>query len=230
MKFKAQDFERLKNKTILFVDNEADTRDNISSILKCFFKEVYTAIDGYDALDKYDTNFPDIIMTELKIPNISGFELIEELKKRAPSIFTIILSGNTDINSLLTAIHTHIDRYIIKPLVEEELFIAFNAYFKKIDNEEPQIIKISPSITIDFDKSELIKNTNHIHLNKKENQVLRLLCKDMNKTVNYEQFEYQIWGSEIMSLSAIRSVVRDLRKKLGKEYIINVSGRGYKIK
>lgn len=52
----------------------------------------------------------------------------------------------------------------------------------------------------------------------------------MNKAVSYEEIEYQIWGSDSMSLSAIRSVVRDLRKKIGNEFVVNVSGIGYRLK
>jgi len=88
---------------------------------------------------------------------------------------------------------------------------------------------LSDKLSIDIDKSEVISNGESIHLNKKENMLLKLLCKDFNKTISYEEIEYQVWGSESMSLSAIRSVVRDLRKKTGQNYIINVSGVGYRL-
>ena len=69
-----------------------------------------------------------------------------------------------------------------------------------------------------------------LHLNKKETQFMKLLCSDINKTFSYEEIEYQVWGSDSMSLSAIRSVVRDLRKKIGQDYIINISGVGYRLR
>lgn len=223
------EFERLKNKTILLVDDEDVIRDNIASMLKFFFKEVYTAIDGYDAIDKYEIYLPNIIMTDLKMPNMDGLELIKELKKRSSNAYTIIVSAHTDTDFLLSAIHNGVDRYIIKPVVEEELFAAFEAYFEKIDKEEPHIVKLSSNITIDFDKAEVIKENESLHLNKKESLLLSLLCKDMNKTVSFEQIEYQVWGGEYMSMSAVRSVVRDLRKKLGSDYVLSVSGVGYRM-
>ena len=66
--------------------------------------------------------------------------------------------------------------------------------------------------------------------NKKETLLMKLLCSDINKTFSYEEIEYQVWGSDSMSLSAIRSVVRDLRKKIGQDYIINISGLGYRLR
>ncbi|MGB1227510.1 MAG: response regulator transcription factor [Poseidonibacter sp.] len=73
--------QRLKTKTILLVEDETIIRENIASMLKFFFKDVYTAIDGYDGLDKYEAYLPDIVMTDLKMPNMGGFELLEEIKK-----------------------------------------------------------------------------------------------------------------------------------------------------
>lgn len=222
--------KRLKEKRILLVEDEMIIRNNIASMLKFFFKEVYVAIDGYDAIDKYEDNLPDIIMTDLKMPVMSGFELIEELKKRSSKAYTIIVSAHTDTELLLDAIHNGVDRYIIKPVTEDELFEAFEAYLKKIDEELPKIIELSSTVSIDLDKHLAIIENKELHLNKKENELLSLLCADINKTITYEEIEYQMWGSDSMSLSAIRSVVRDLRKKIGNDYVVNVSGTGYRLK
>ncbi|WP_419763764.1 MAG: response regulator transcription factor [Arcobacter sp.] len=222
-------FKRLKNKTILLVEDEKVIRENIASMLKFFFREVYIANDGYDAIDKYENNLPDIVMTDLKMPNMNGFELISELKNRKSSSFTIIVSAHTDTDLLINAIHNGVDRYIVKPVLEDDLFDTFRAYLEKLDRVMPQIIKLQENLLLDLDKSEIILNGESIHLNKKENMLLKLLCKDFNKTISYEEIEYQVWGSESMSLSAIRSVVRDLRKKIGQKYIINVSGVGYRL-
>lgn len=94
----------------------------------------------------------------------------------------------------------------------------------------PKIVELNKKIKIDLDKHLAIIDNQEIHLNKKENQLLSILCIDAEKTVSYEEIEYQVWGSESMSLSAIRSVVRDLRKKIGNQFVINVSGVGYRLK
>ena len=225
-----QTLERLKNKTILLVEDEKIIRENIASMLKFFFKEVYTAIDGYDGLDKYENYLPDIIMTDLKMPNMGGFELIKELEKRACSSYTIIVSAHTDTELLLEAINKGVNRYLIKPITEDELFEAFNAYFEKLDKSIPQSVELESNIYFDLNKNQMIIDNEELHLNKKETQFMKLLCSDINKTFSYEEIEYQVWGSDSMSLSAIRSVVRDLRKKIGQDYIINISGVGYRLR
>ena len=199
-------------------------------MLKFFFKEVYVAIDGYDGLDKYENYLPDIIMTDLKMPNMGGFELIKELEKRACSSYTIIVSAHTDTELLLEAINKGVNRYLIKPITEDELFEAFNAYFEKLDKSIPQSVELESNIYFDLNKNQMIIDNEELHLNKKETQFMKLLCSDINKTFSYEEIEYQVWGSDSMSLSAIRSVVRDLRKKIGQDYIINISGLGYRLR
>lgn len=225
-----KEFERLKNKTILLVEDERVIRENIASMLKFFFKEVYTACDGYDGLDKYEVNRPDIIMTDLKMPNMTGFELLDELIKRQSTSYLVIVSAHTDTDFLIKAIHNGIDRYIIKPVTEDELFGAFKAYFEKIDNILPQRIEIDKNIVLDLEKNQAMVNSAEVHLNKKETMLLKVLCQNMNKIYSYEEIEYQVWGEKPMSLSAIRSVVRDLRKKIGQEVVVNISGTGYRLK
>lgn len=222
--------QRLKNKTILLVEDEKIIRENIASMLKCFFKEVYIAIDGFDAIDKYEENLPDIVMTDLKMPNMNGFELIDELKKRSSTAYTIIVSAHTDTEHLIEAINTKIDRYLIKPLTEDELFDAFNAYFEKLDTYLPQNIIIETDIKFNIDNKTLQIFDKEITLNKKETLLLKLLCTNMSSIFSYEEIEYQVWGDKSMSIAALRSVVRDLRKKIGTQFIINVSGSGYKLK
>ena len=225
-----QTLERLKNKTILLVEDEKVIRENIASMLKFFFKEVYVAIDGYDGLDKYENYLPDIIMTDLKMPNMGGFELIKELEKRASKSYTIIVSAHTDTELLIEAINKGVHRYLIKPITEDELFEAFNAYFEKIDKILPQSVQLETNMHFDLNKNQIILEGEELHLNKKETLLMKLLCSDINKSFSYEEIEYQVWGSDSMSLSAIRSVVRDLRKKIGQDYIINISGLGYRLR
>jgi two-component system, OmpR family, response regulator VanR len=225
-----QILERLKNKTILLVEDEKIIRENIASMLKFFFKEVYVAIDGYDGLDKYENYLPDIIMTDLKMPNMVGFELIKELEKRASTSYTIIVSAHTDTELLIEAINKGVHRYLIKPITEDELFEALEGYLQKIDKLLPQKVELESNIYFDLNKNQIILNNEELHLNKKETLLMKLLCSDINKTFSYEEIEYQVWGSSFMSLSAIRSVVRDLRKKIGQDYIVNISGLGYRLK
>jgi DNA-binding response OmpR family regulator len=221
--------EILKNKTILLVEDEAIIRNNIASMLRFFFKHVYTANDGYDGLESYERHLPDIIMTDLKMPFMGGFELLNELKKRSSSSYMIVVSAHTDTDLLINAVNTGIDRYIIKPINERQLFDAFEAYIQKIEQHDHNLKVLFPGIMFDVDKRELFIDKTRIHLNNKETLLLKLLVQEKNKTYTYEEIENQVWGEKSMSLTSLRSVVRDIRKKTGEKIIKNVSGIGYKL-
>jgi two-component system, OmpR family, response regulator VanR len=151
------------------------------------------------------------------------------LKKRSSHAYTIIVSAHTDKELLIQAIHDGIDRYLVKPMSEDELFGALNAFLEKIDSETPDTISLSQNVTIDFDRAESSLNGEISHLNKKEILLLKLLLLDSSRTFTYEEIENQVWGSKSMSMGALRSVVRDLRKKIGQEFVVNISGAGYRL-
>ncbi len=218
----------LKDKTILLLEENISIRKEMVSILKLFFKEVYIAIDGYDALYKYELYLPDIISTDLNVSGLSGFDLIKEIRKRSIDTFIIIVSSNTNTDYLIDAIHNRVNRYIIKPITEDKYLLAFDAYLKKFE-KQTSVIELSASIRVELHKYLIVKDNQNIHINKKECLFITLLSKNKSKTVSYEEIEESLWGTKPMSLSAIRTLVRDLRKKLGKEYILNVSGIGYKL-
>lgn len=222
--------ERLKSKTILIVEDEKTIRENLASMLKFFFKDVYTAIDGYDGLDKYELYLPDLVMTDLKMPNMGGFDLLKELIKRDSKSYKIIVSAHTDKELLFKAIEEGVNKYLVKPVTEDELFETFEAYLKLLAKIEPEVIKLDENIYLENDKKSLIVDEVEVHLNKKEYLLLKLLSSNDSKAFSYEEIENLVWGGQVMSTSAIRSVVRDLRKKIGEKFILNVSGIGYRLK
>jgi DNA-binding response OmpR family regulator len=222
------DMERLKNKSILVVEDDRVIRENLSSMFRVFFKNVYTAINGEDGIDRYNEYLPDIILTDLKMPHMDGYEMLQNLRANHCDAFTIIVSAHTDTELLIQAIHDNVDRYIIKPVTEDALFEAFTIYLQRVTNADDIKIKIDENLTIDIENAELIIDNKQIHLNKKETLLLKLLTKNTKQTFSYEEIENRVWHNTIMSQSALRSVVRDLRKKIGKNYIKNVSGVGYR--
>jgi DNA-binding response OmpR family regulator len=225
-----QMFERLKNKTVLVVEDQRVIRENLAGMLRIFFKDVYTAINGIDGIDKAEEYFPDIIITDLKMPHMDGYEMLRELKERSCSAYTIIVSAHTDTELLIEAINNKVDRYIIKPVNEEKLFEAFDAYVSKLDSSKDEKLELQKDVIIDLYNSKIENQGQEHHINKKELLLLKLLCSSPEQTFSYEEIENQVWGSISMSLSALRSVVRDIRKKLGSKYLKNVSGVGYRLK
>ncbi|CAA6809261.1 MAG: Two component transcriptional regulator, winged helix family [uncultured Sulfurovum sp.] len=222
-----QKLDLLKHKTILLVEDESVIRNNIASMLKYFFKDVFTANDGYAGLESYEKHLPDIVMTDLKMPYMGGFELLDEMVKRSSNSYMIIVSAHTDTDLLINAVNNSIDRYIIKPVTEHQLFDAFKAYIDKIEKHSQNLLTLIPGIMFEVSTRQLTTKDTVITLNNKEALLLKLLVQDKHKTYTYEEIENQVWGEKTMSLSSLRSVIRDIRKKTGQKIIKNVSGTGY---
>lgn len=219
----------LKKKTILLVEDEVIIRNNISSMLRYFFNDVFTATNGYEGLEKYEKHLPDLIITDLKMPFMGGFELLDELKKRSSNSYMIVVSAHTDTELLVNAVNNGIDRYIIKPVTERQLFDAFEAYIDKVEKHSQNFMMLFPGIMFNVSARQLNVKDTIIHLNNKETLLLKLLIQDRNKIYTYEEIENQVWGEKSMSLTSLRSIVRDIRKKTGEKIIKNESGIGYRL-
>jgi len=112
--------QKLKDFTILYVEDDANTRESISMILKPLFKEVYIAKDGIEGLELYKNN-PDIVLTDIKMPNMDGIEMSRKIKQKNPEQIILFFTAFDDKSYFLDAIDIGINGYVFKPL-DESLF------------------------------------------------------------------------------------------------------------
>lgn len=135
----------LEEYTILYVEDDINSLNNLSLILENYCKKVYKASDGKDALALYSICKPDIILTDVYMPNMNGLELIHEIKKINPKQHTIILTALSDENILKDAIDLGIDKFMNKPVTN------INILLEKLE-----------SIAITIDMKRKYKNTKKI--------------------------------------------------------------------
>lgn len=224
------DLPYLQSFCVLYVEDDEVVLKNMEQVLTVFFKEVYVCNNGIDAIDLYEEHLPDLLITDIKMADFSGLELIATLKERFYSnAYMAITSAHAEQEYLLNAIHSGVDRYIIKPVGQQALMELFEDFLKKKKSSQQLRLEVSQGITYDQTKRMLTVYEKQYALNDKESRLLTLLNVDPYRIYTYEEIEYQVWGKRSMSLAALRSVVRDLRKKLGKTYIYNVSKQGYRL-
>ena len=110
-----------KNLTVLYVEDEKESREQISDIFSLLFESLDTAFDGEDALSKYNMKTYDIIITDINMPRMNGIELTKRIKTLNPEQSIIIISAHNDSDYLLQAINTGVDNFIIKPVQIQQL-------------------------------------------------------------------------------------------------------------
>ena len=215
--------------TLLFIEDEIMIRRIAISFLKNYFIEIYEAKDGEEGLKLYHEHKPDIIITDIEMPKINGLELCRTIRNEDKSTPIIISTAYTTTEYLLEAVKLNLINYLPKPVEEEVLFEALNLCFEHIEREHPSIVKINKTDSFDMLNKTLVKGEEIISLTNYQHQLLFILIKNQGRIVSYEEIEQFIWFNKAMSSDALRSLVRDVRKVVGKETIINISRYGYRI-
>jgi DNA-binding response OmpR family regulator len=217
---------KLKSFTLLYVEDEEGIRKNIYEILKDLFKEAYMAKNAAEAYNIYEQKRPDLIITDIKMPNETGIDLAKKIRTTDSKVRIIITSAHTDLEYMLDATELHLVKYIIKPITEVNLFEALEAFIKSFD--AARVYNIDVGWLFDESKSIIQSPNEEFKLTKKENQFLKLLIQK-NRIITYEEMENIIWNDDIMTPNAMRLFIKNFRKKLPTNSLKNVQGTGYRL-
>lgn len=218
---------QLRGFTLLYAEDEAGIQNNIHEILDCMFKEIYLAKDGEEAYKIYLEKKPDLIITDIKMPKLTGLELIKKIRETNPKVRVIITSAHTDLNYLLDATELHLVKYIVKPITEEKLTTALTAFIDSYENST--VYNLIPSWIYDESKALVKGPDEEFILTKKENMFLKMLIIK-GRIITYSEIENILWEeTSIMTQNALRLFIKNLRKKLPKDILKNVQGTGYRL-
>lgn len=214
--------------SVLYIEDEDGIRNNIKEILEHLFKETITAKNVSDGYIKYVQNKPDLIITDIRMPpGETGIDLVKRIRESDSKTRIIITSAHTDLEYMLKAAELHLVKYIIKPITQEKLMDALEAFVKTHDDNK--IYTLNEEWYFDYSKS-IISNKEETHnLTKKENMFLKLLITK-NRIITYEEMENQIWDEDsVMTQNAMRLFIKNFRKKLPEKCLKNVQGTGYRL-
>ncbi|MDR1554853.1 MAG: response regulator transcription factor [Campylobacteraceae bacterium] len=218
----------LSDFNVLVVEDDSVARVMLKQGLKECFAAYYEAKNGLEGIEVFKKHKIDIIVVDIHLPLLNGFDMIKEilaLKPKQP--FIIITSYDTDKN-ILSSIHTGAFSFLKKPIDIEDLQIALMlALSKKIKQKQ---IKISDDILLDFNKEMIYKDNEPIFLTYVNNKVFWLLCYNLNNLVSYEMIEDYIYGGKSVNKNVIHTVMLRIKKRLGDINIENIPNAGYMLK
>ncbi|MCF6331242.1 MAG: response regulator transcription factor [Sulfurimonas sp.] len=220
--------KKLKKLKILLVEDEEKLATLLKNAIGDNFHSFTTAYDGKEGLRMFSSICPDIIITDITMPKMTGLEMAQEIKKINTNIPIIILSAFSDTDKLLNAIDIGVAKYFIKPFDPEELL----EYISSIsENLESKLIELEENFSFNLSTKSLYKNDRFVALTKKENIFIQLLLQniDTKKNVSYEIIKNKLWKDEEVSDERLRTFIRRLRAKTSKFLILNFKGEGYQI-
>ena len=213
-----------KNLSILCVEDEEGVRKPIVNTLKYYFGNVYEASDGQEGLDAYQEYKPNIILCDIQMPVMDGLEMIREIRKVDSTTPIVLLTAHNSEEYLMELINLHVQHFILKPINAKNLEEGIANALQGIHTGS---VKLTQNSFLDIDNLRLHVKDKEITLSLREVKFLALLSQ--NRLIRYEEIESELWNEKIMSLDALKSFVRDLRKKFPYEMIENIPQVGYKL-
>lgn len=218
--------QKMNPYTLLYVEDDADVREHIVEFLKRYFKTIYECDSAEEGLKLYGKYDPDIMLLDINLGGgMSGVDLATKVRNNDKQTRMVISTAYTNKEFMLQAIELELTRYLVKPLTNEDLVKAFEKCWSEL--EERNSIDLGNGYSYKRKMAAIVKGVDVIALRHKELEILEYFLSHEGEVVRYEWLEESIWGDELMSRDAIRSQIRNLRKKLQVEMIENVSGVGY---
>jgi two-component system cell cycle response regulator CtrA len=217
---------------VLLIEDDSATAQSIELMLKSASFTCYTADLGEEGIDLGKLYDYDIILLDLNLPDMSGFEVLRSLRVSKVKTPILILSGLAGIEDKVKGLGLGADDYMTKPFHKNELVARIHAIVRRSQGHAESVIQIG-DLVVNFDAKTVEINAARVHLTRKEYQMLELMSLRKGTTLSKEMFLNHLYGGMDEPESKIIDVfICKLRKKLdnasgGKNYIETVWGRGY---
>jgi len=214
------------NLKILYAEDDAASRDGYTIVLKHYFKEVLEAKNGQEALDLYKQHKPDIVLTDIVMPQLDGLDLITQIRKDDKQTAIIVLSAYSEKTKLMKAIPLGLSDYLIKPVDGSEFTDKLLSIAKSLTPKH--LLSLPNNYIFDIESRELILNKTKMPLTTNEYKFILLLSEAMPQPVSNEVINNTLWNEHSEGNNKIQSIVSRLRKK-APELISLVYDFGYKL-
>lgn len=216
--------------TILVVEDEARLREVIINNLKDRYN-VFEAQDGLEALQIFDEEHIDLIISDIMMPKMDGWELLAKVREKS-TVPYIILSALDDEVSQIKGYDLTVDDYVTKPFSPSVLVKKVDAIFRRdsLDFEQKGVIQAGV-LEVNTNAKSVYVNGQEVHLMPKEYDLLYFFLNNQNEALNRDYILNSIWGMEyIGDERVVDTHIKKLRKKIGaaSDYIRTVFGTGYK--
>ena len=217
---------------VLLIEDDSATAQSIELMLKSESFNVYTTDLGEEGVDLGKLYDYDIILLDLNLPDMSGYEVLRSLRVSKVKTPILILSGLAGMEDKVKGLGFGADDYMTKPFHKDELVARIHAIVRRSKGHAQSVVQTGDLIVKLNAKTAQINGV-HVHLTGKEYQMLELLSLRKGTTITKEMFLAQLYGGmDEPEIKIIDVFICKLRKKLGsasngKNYIETVWGRGY---
>lgn len=221
---------------VLIVDNDTDLLDLLCYALRREGYTVVTAIDGKQALRRFETERPDIVLLDIKLPKFNGFEVCRRIRQDA-EIPLIMLTSCTDEEDVVRGLQLGADDYVTKPFSVKQLVNRMKAVLRRYAvhrYHEPASVLEVDGLVLDLQSYEATKDGVRVQLTPLEFRILYILAMNQGRVIPYSRLVEHAWGYDGGDASLLKTHICHIRKKLGWRAdqpggIRSVTGVGYSL-
>ena len=218
---------KMNNYSILYVEDDPNVRKHIREFLIRYCPRVYSCESSEEGLILYQKYKPDILLLDINLPGMSGIDFATEIRKKDRQTRIIISTAYTNPEFTIRAVELRLCRYLVKPVTNDELISAFEKALNEL--KEKNHFELGDGYIYDKRITSIIKDKKIVLLRKKESEILEFFIKHEGEVLRYDMLENAIWSSGVMTRDAIRSQIRNIRKKIVVECLKNITGVGYRL-
>jgi len=228
----AESSERL----ILVVDDEPRMIRFIRMNLELEGYKVLEATNGLEALERVREDLPDLVVLDVQMPEIDGFEALEHIRQ-VSTVPVIMLTVKADEEDKVRGLELGADDYVTKPFSPRELSSRIKALLRRLEMPSPPaktVIQIDDRLTVDFHRHQVVVDGEPVKLRPTEYRLLYHLISNAGWVMSHETLLSKVWGHEYRDESHfLRLYITYLRKKIevdpaNPQYILTERGLGYR--
>lgn len=213
---------------ILLLEDDKVLAETIQEALQESGFSCRIALTGNIAIEaSYDEKF-DLYLLDINVPGIKGTKLLEELRASGDETPAIFITSKGDEDSVLKGYQSGADDYIRKPFTIAEMIARIKALLRRVYGNNDNCIKISDSTYFDTTANELHIGDAVHHLPKLEAKLLLFFLKNHGRILSKDDIIDNVWEDRLPSDTVVRVHIKNIKKIIGSEYIVNIKGLGYK--
>ena len=215
--------------TILLLEDDLQLSDTVKEFLEFKGYEVFCAYDGFQAQDIAYEKRIDLMLLDVKVPQLNGFEFLKSVREEGKDIPAIFITSLNAVEDVEKGFDAGCDDYIRKPFALKELLVRIESLLKRSFGSHDEKIDLGDGFMFDSKEMFLTHNGERIALKTKELKLLALFLQHPNELVNYESINNALWEfDEEPSAGSLRTYIKTLRSSIGKERIETVKNVGYR--
>ena len=225
----------MNQKVILIVEDDPNIRLGLEDNLNLEGYQVLNAPDGVNGLKSAMENEIDLLILDIMLPGMNGFEICRKVKAEKPELPVIMLTARGSEMDKVAGLDIGADDYITKPFSLPELLARVRAAFRRVKKDTEPLIRFSyDNVFLDFLNFQAFFKDTEVSLTNKEFEIMVYFIGHENKVIHRHDLLNEVWGYDIMPTTrTVDNFILDLRKKLEEnpskpKHIISVRSIGYK--